>query len=118
MAPFLGDLSQSEKKIDGTQATFNLRSYCPNIFTVKSGQCVQPSGVSIYPVVGNEDCLHLNVYFPEIEEPDVAEKGLLPVMVWFHGGKEICRLAKHYRCSLGLIALLITVKSRVLTRLV
>ena len=59
---------------------------------MKSGQCIQPSGVSIYPVVGNEDCLHLNVYFPEIEEPDVAEKGLLPVMVWFHGGKEICRL--------------------------
>ena len=72
-----------------------LRSYCPNIFTVKSGQCVQPSGFSIYPVVGNEDCLHLNVYFPEIEQPEVEETGLLPVMVWFHGGKEIYRLAKH-----------------------
>ena len=70
-----------------------LRSYCPNIYSVKLGQCVQPSGVSIYPVVGNEDCLHLNVYFPEIEQSDAAEKGLLPVMVWFHGGKEICRLA-------------------------
>ena len=76
---------------------------------MKSGQCVQPSGVSIYPVVGNEDCLHLNVYFPEIEEPDVAEKGLLPVMVWFHGGKEICRLAKHCRRSLGLLALFLMI---------
>jgi hypothetical protein len=73
---------------------------------VKSGQCVQPSGVSIYPVVGNEDCLHLNVYFPEIEQSDVAEKGLLPVMVWFHGGKEVYRSAKHCQSSLGLLALL------------
>ena len=68
---------------------------------MKSGQCVQPSGVSIYPVVGNEDCLLLNVYFPEIEEPDVAEKGLLPVMVWFHGGKEVYRATKHCQSSLG-----------------
>ena len=75
---------------------------------MKSGQCVQPSGVSIYPVVGNEDCLHLNVYFPEIE-PEAEETGLLPVMVWFHGGKEIYRLAKHCRRSLGLLAMFLLI---------
>ena len=50
----------------------------------KSGQCIQPSGFSIYPVIGNEDCLHLNVYVPETEQE--VENDLLPVMVWFHGG--------------------------------
>ena len=52
----------------------------------KSGSCVQPSGFSIYPVFGNEDCLHLNVYVPEIQNNDEPEIDLLPVMVWFHGG--------------------------------
>lgn len=35
-------------------------------------------------VAGTEDCLYLNVYTPPLE--DIANKGPLPVMVWFHGG--------------------------------
>ena len=79
---------------------------------MKSGQCVQPSGVSIYPVVGNEDCLHLNVYVPELE-PEIAEKGLLPVMVWFHGGKEVYRLAKHCRYCFGAFSSLTKKKANI-----
>ena len=30
----------------------------------------------------DEDCLLLNVYVPEV----VGEPGLLPVLVWIHGG--------------------------------
>ncbi|XP_064211368.1 uncharacterized protein LOC655784 [Tribolium castaneum] len=32
-------------------------------------------------IIGSEDCLHLNVYTPEL-----ASKNLRPVMVWIHGG--------------------------------
>ena len=51
----------------------------------KSGKCVQPSGVPFYPIFGDEDCLHLNVFVPEMDQKDV-EVDPLPVMVWFHGG--------------------------------
>jgi para-nitrobenzyl esterase len=36
-------------------------------------------------VVGNEDCLYLNVYAPRGSTAEVAKRKL-PVMVWFHGG--------------------------------
>jgi carboxylesterase type B len=33
--------------------------------------------------LGQEDCLHLNIYAPEM---DPASSDLLPVMFWIHGG--------------------------------
>lgn len=35
---------------------------------------------------GVEDCMNLNVYTPKDAREDVAKNGLLPVMVWIHGG--------------------------------
>lgn len=44
--------------------------------------CVQRNPIGIfYSTKGDEDCLKLNVYVPEV---DTEKK--LPVMVWFHGG--------------------------------
>ena len=46
-------------------------------------KCVQLSGISFSPVIGEEDCLQLNVYVPQSENP--PQDGF-PVMVWIHGG--------------------------------
>lgn len=48
---------------------------------LKEGNCgpQYDMGTKIY--IGDEDCLYLNVYVP-----NVAQTTLLPVMVWIHGG--------------------------------
>merc|ERR1712223_225353 len=46
-----------------------------------SPPCLQPSQYPFLPTIGQEDCLYLNVFVPDIENADD-----LPVMVWFHGG--------------------------------
>ena len=49
-----------------------------------SKKCVQLNGITPIPaVVGTEDCLQLNVYVPEVENPP---KDGLSVMFWIHGG--------------------------------
>lgn len=37
-------------------------------------------------IMGNEDCLFLNVYTPQIPEENGCSHSLLPVMVYIHGG--------------------------------
>ena len=52
----------------------------------KVGACVQLAwfpGLSFNLNIGSEDCLHLNVYVPEIE---IMPKEGLPVMAFIHGG--------------------------------
>lgn len=50
--------------------------------TKTPNQCVQVNPLGFpYATAGDEDCLYLNVYVPEVES-----KKKLPVMVWFHGG--------------------------------
>jgi len=46
-------------------------------FGAGPGETGRPNGVS-------EDCLYLNVWTPDLDADDAA--GMLPVMVWFHGG--------------------------------
>jgi len=48
-------------------------------------QCLQP-GPSLDAVVGDEDCLFLNVYRPQRRDDDPAQ---LPVMFWIHGGGQL-----------------------------
>ncbi|XP_023948588.1 juvenile hormone esterase [Bicyclus anynana] len=43
-----------------------------------------------HEIVGQEDCLYLNVYSPYTDNESVAEKELLPVMVFIHGGGWMC----------------------------
>ncbi|CAH0578154.1 unnamed protein product [Chrysodeixis includens] len=40
-------------------------------------------------IVGQEDCLYLNIYTPT-RNNDVSDTSLLPVMVFFHGGGWMC----------------------------
>ncbi|CAH1403699.1 unnamed protein product [Nezara viridula] len=37
-------------------------------------------------LVGDEDCLHLNVFTPQLPENNSSSTPLLPVMMWIHGG--------------------------------
>jgi len=44
--------------------------------------CAQPDYLDVDKTNGQEDCLYLNVYVPEVDPPSEA----LPVMVWIFGG--------------------------------
>ena len=58
---------------------------CPQLWGRMSGLAGEPG-----EVVGNEDCLYLNVWAPrKIEQP-------LPVMVWIHGGGNTIGTAATY----------------------
>ena len=58
-----------------------LGSACPQLAGILSDTPDAKAGT----VVGNEDCLYLNVYAPSGAANEVAKRKL-PVMVWFHGG--------------------------------
>ncbi|MEM9256391.1 MAG: carboxylesterase family protein [Pseudomonadota bacterium] len=49
-------------------------------------------------VVGDEDCLYLNVWSPAVRS--TAETGGLPVMLWIHGGGNTIGTANTYDASL------------------
>ena len=44
--------------------------------------CAQPDYLDVDKTNGQEDCLYLNVYVPEVDPPSEP----LPVMVWIFGG--------------------------------
>jgi len=57
-------------------------SACPQFASVYAGAPRSEKGV-----IGDEDCLYLDVYAPRAEPGQVAgSTGGLPVMVWIHGG--------------------------------
>lgn len=60
--------------LDGTKSA----PQCPQLSLNNNRRSLQQG-----PLNGTEDCLYLNVYTPENV---AAEKKLLPVMVWIHGG--------------------------------
>ncbi|XP_043262699.1 venom carboxylesterase-6-like [Colletes gigas] len=41
-------------------------------------------------IIGDEDCLYLNVYTPKLPKEDDGVKGGYPVMIWLHGCGWIC----------------------------
>ncbi|XP_071875787.1 carboxylic ester hydrolase [Bombus fervidus] len=41
-------------------------------------------------IVGDEDCLYLNVYTPKVPTAEDKLKGGYPVMIWLHGGGWVC----------------------------
>ncbi|KAI8430770.1 hypothetical protein MSG28_000932 [Choristoneura fumiferana] len=47
------------------------------------GACAQPHIVQKHAKYGNEDCLYLNIYTPQLPKAD--SYNLKPVMVWIHG---------------------------------
>ncbi|XP_032527380.2 juvenile hormone esterase-like [Danaus plexippus] len=59
--------------------------------TKESPICVQRNPyIRQKEIVGQEDCLYLNIYTPFLGNDEVPEKDLLPVMVFIHGGGWMC----------------------------
>jgi para-nitrobenzyl esterase len=79
-APPVGDLRwtppQRHGRWQGVLDATELRSYCPQLDPF--------SGTGT--VVGNENCLFLNVYTPGPKKENQDKDDCLPVMVWIHGG--------------------------------
>ena len=68
---------------EGTLEATALGSPCPQLTNDLGGaSAAEPQALP--GLIGDEDCLYLNVWAP----PDVAP-GALPVMVWFHGGANL-----------------------------
>ncbi len=84
-APPTGELRwrapQPPAKWAGVRDALKLGSACPQLAGILSDTPDAKPGT----VVGNEDCLYLNVYAPSGSAGEVAKRKL-PVMVWFHGG--------------------------------
>jgi len=54
---------------------------------VAGSACTQSNGETY---LGNEDCLYLNVWSPQLSNDEIRQKdNRLPVMVWIHGGGNI-----------------------------
>jgi len=70
----------------------DVASWCPQFASRFGGAEGDPD-----EVVGSEDCLHLNVYAPRFRPDEVPRgHGLLPVMVWIHGGGNVVGSAAFY----------------------
>lgn len=67
----------------GVREAVAFGSSCPQYASSTNGDDLDSQG----GIVGNEDCLFLNVYAPEQASPAVSPgENDLPVMLWIHGG--------------------------------
>jgi len=65
---------------EGVREALATGNACPQYASVFAGATRDTTGV-----IGDEDCLALDVWAPRLE-PDEAKQARLPVMVWIHGG--------------------------------
>jgi para-nitrobenzyl esterase len=90
--PPLGNLRWNAPKNpmpwDGVRQATNDPTPCTQFETLSS------FGVNLANVIGDEDCLYLNVWRPA--SPDDDDDGELPVYVWIHGGANYIGDASFY----------------------
>lgn len=65
--------------------------WCPQALSALDGVGKSEWG----KIVGQEDCLYLNVYAPPLSA-DAAKTARLPVMMWIHGGSNVWGRAAQY----------------------
>ncbi|XP_050361436.1 juvenile hormone esterase-like [Nymphalis io] len=82
--PPVGDLRfRAPIPIEAWEGTLNASTVSP--------VCVQRNPYTRQKeIVGQEDCLYLNIYSPFIGNDPIPEDKLLPVMVFIHGGGWMC----------------------------
>ncbi|XP_046977394.1 juvenile hormone esterase-like [Vanessa cardui] len=82
--PPVGDLRfRAPIPIEAWEGTLNATKVSP--------VCVQRNPYTRQKeIVGQEDCLYLNIYSPFIGNDPIPERELLPVMVFIHGGGWMC----------------------------
>jgi para-nitrobenzyl esterase len=74
----------------GTREALAFGASCPQFASNVGGDASAEPGT----LVGDEDCLTLNVYAPAL--PDPAADARLPVLVWIHGGGNTIGTARFY----------------------
>jgi len=95
--PPVGDLrwraARAPEGWDGVREALDQPNWCPQYTNnLDEGQGYE-SGI----LMGDEDCLYLNVYAPPYAPEDVPTRDeRLPVMVWIHGGGNVWGRAEQY----------------------
>jgi para-nitrobenzyl esterase len=83
---------QPPESWEGVREALTTGNACPQFASVFAGEPRDKKGV-----MGDEDCLYLDVYAPRMEPGDVASgESRLPVMVWIHGGGNSIGRASFY----------------------
>jgi para-nitrobenzyl esterase len=73
---------QPPPRWEGLREALETGNACPQFASVFAGEGRNAKGV-----IGDEDCLYLDVYAPRLEPGEVpAGERRLPVMLWIHGG--------------------------------
>ena len=97
-APPVGELRwrapRQASRWDGTRESLAEAPWCPQV----RGRLDDGSSADAVPlgsVMGQEDCLYLNLYAPAMTA-DQAETANLPVMMWIHGGSNVWGRAEQY----------------------
>lgn len=99
-APPVGDLrwraARSHGGWGGRLEALEHPNWCPQVTNgLDSGY-----GYEVGVLMGDEDCLYLNIYAPAFEPEDVPTGAeTLPVMVWIHGGGNTWGRAEQYDAS-------------------
>jgi para-nitrobenzyl esterase len=87
-APPVGDLRwrapRPPASWSGVRSALGEAPWCPQVLSALDGVGKKDWG----KLVGQEDCLYLNVYAPPMS-PDAAKSARLPVMMWIHGGSNV-----------------------------
>ena len=80
----------------GAREAIRFGSICPQFASPLGGDHSAPAGT----IVGDEDCLYLNVYAPAFAADAVpTAKERLPVMFWIHGGGNTVGASSFYNAS-------------------
>lgn len=75
----------------GTRVATAEAPWCPQVLSALDGVGKSEWG----KLVGQEDCLYLNIYAPPMAA-DTAKTARLPVMMWIHGGSNVWGRAAQY----------------------
>lgn len=75
----------------GVRASLTAAPWCPQVLSALDG--VDKSKIG--QIVGQEDCLYLDVYAPPMSAQEAAS-ARLPVMMWIHGGSNTWGRAEQY----------------------
>lgn len=100
-APPVGDLRWRAPRPaaawTGVRETLDNAPWCPQLRrSLDDGSSVDD--LPLGTLMGQEDCLYLNVYAPAMSAEEAATADL-PIMVWVHGGSNVWGRAEQYDAS-------------------
>ncbi|MEL7452750.1 MAG: carboxylesterase family protein, partial [Pseudomonadota bacterium] len=97
-APPVGDLRwRAPRQAFGWEGTREALDHAPWCTQVRGrlDDGSNAAGVPLGSIMGQEDCLYLNIYAPKMDAEAAAATDL-PVMMWIHGGSNVWGRAEQY----------------------